>query len=248
MTSRIKHQVLISKAIELLNADRDSLALSMLTNLSAERTECPELNYPYAIALARSGEYNDAIQALDELLAALPKHRYAQLLRAEICNKLPDRKERYSETEKELTTTDIEDSCPVLAEASDDINSALDSTETMTATDPLPEVAEKEVKSTISEEPRLSNEDSDRIIRTAMTELSKNQIAKALLSLKPLKKFYTHTPVQDLYYLKAIAYAQRKRYNAAIRAIETELKAFPDNIEALELQKELFKAKKENKS
>lgn len=75
---------IIFQTVELLNAHRNIHALLLLEKAIAAKPDMPGLKYGKAIALARLGQINGAIEALNYLLNVMPGHRKARLLLNEI--------------------------------------------------------------------------------------------------------------------------------------------------------------------
>lgn len=75
---------IIQQALVQLNAYKNAEALSSLENVIAAHPDLPALNYGKAIALARVGRTNEAVNSLNHLLAVMPAHRKAQLLLQEL--------------------------------------------------------------------------------------------------------------------------------------------------------------------
>jgi tetratricopeptide (TPR) repeat protein len=76
--------LVIHQAIAQLNANNNTEALSLLEKAIATKSDMPGLNYGKALALARLGLTDQAVDCLDDLLSVMPAHRKAQLLRDEI--------------------------------------------------------------------------------------------------------------------------------------------------------------------
>jgi tetratricopeptide (TPR) repeat protein len=76
--------LVIHQALAQLNANNNTEALSLLEKAIATNPDVLALNYGKAIALARLGHTDEAVDCLDNLLAVMPANRKAQLLRDEI--------------------------------------------------------------------------------------------------------------------------------------------------------------------
>jgi predicted O-methyltransferase YrrM len=76
--------LVIHQAIEQLNTNNNVEALSLLEQAITSSQNMPGLNYGKAIALARLGYINEAVEALNYLLATTSGHKKAQLLLNEI--------------------------------------------------------------------------------------------------------------------------------------------------------------------
>jgi len=77
-------KLVINQAIEELNAKNNAQALSLLEMAIAANPDMPELNYGKAVALARLGCPNQAVETLNQLLNTKTAHRKAQLLLEEL--------------------------------------------------------------------------------------------------------------------------------------------------------------------
>jgi hypothetical protein len=77
-------QLTIEKAIEELNARNDLEALRLFNKAIGEGTKIPGINYGKAIALARIGRVNEAIDLLDEMLIRIPNYGLAKNLLDEL--------------------------------------------------------------------------------------------------------------------------------------------------------------------
>ncbi|MEW6495990.1 MAG: CmcI family methyltransferase [Cyanobacteriota bacterium] len=75
---------MIQPAIAQLNANNNTEALSLFEKAIASSPDLPGLNYGKAIALARLGRTDDAVELLNRLLTALPNHKKGQQLLAEL--------------------------------------------------------------------------------------------------------------------------------------------------------------------
>lgn len=75
---------IIKLAIENLNDRNNTGALSLFDRAIAAQPDMPGLNYGKAIALARLGRQNEAIDRLNYFLTQIPHHRKAKLLLEEI--------------------------------------------------------------------------------------------------------------------------------------------------------------------
>jgi tetratricopeptide (TPR) repeat protein/predicted O-methyltransferase YrrM len=76
--------IVIHQAIAQLSAMNNTEALSLLEKAIAESPDMPGLNYGKAIALARLGYTNEAVETLNHLLATTSGHKKAKLLLNEI--------------------------------------------------------------------------------------------------------------------------------------------------------------------
>ena len=76
--------LIIQQALAQLNASNNTEALSLLERAIATNPDRPELNYGKAIALARLGYTNQAVETLNHLLITAPAHKKAQLLLKEL--------------------------------------------------------------------------------------------------------------------------------------------------------------------
>jgi Flp pilus assembly protein TadD len=77
-------EFIIEQALAQLNAYQDAEALSGFENAIALKPEMPGLNYGKAVALARLGHPNQAVDSLHQLLAVIPSHKKARLLLKEL--------------------------------------------------------------------------------------------------------------------------------------------------------------------
>ena len=74
----------IEKAIEQLNAKNDVEALRLFDKVISEGSNIPGVNYGKAVALARIGSVNQAIELLEELLNRIPNYGVAKDLLEEL--------------------------------------------------------------------------------------------------------------------------------------------------------------------
>ena len=74
----------IEQAIDQLNEKNNSLALDLFKQAISEGHNMPGLNYGKAVALARIGRVNEAIDLLDELLIRIPNYGLAKNLLDEL--------------------------------------------------------------------------------------------------------------------------------------------------------------------
>ncbi len=77
--------LIIQQALEQLNINNNAEALSLLERAIASSPDVPGLNYGKAIAQARLGHTDEAVESLNRLLAALPNHQKGKQLLAELC-------------------------------------------------------------------------------------------------------------------------------------------------------------------
>lgn len=77
--------LIIKQAVEQLNANNNTEALSLLEKAIANQPHKPALNYGKALALARLGNTKEAIESLNHLLSAVPEHPKGKQLLAELC-------------------------------------------------------------------------------------------------------------------------------------------------------------------
>lgn len=75
----------MERAIAQLNTNNNTEALSLLEEAIAFSPDLLGLNYGKAIAQARLGHTHEAIESLNHLLAAVPNHKKAKQLLAELC-------------------------------------------------------------------------------------------------------------------------------------------------------------------
>ncbi len=80
----LSKDVMLQQALTHLNANRNTEALNLLEQLIAANPDMLGLNYGKAIALARLGYTNKAVETLNDLLTTTPRHKKAQLLLKEI--------------------------------------------------------------------------------------------------------------------------------------------------------------------
>lgn len=76
--------LVIHQAIAQLNANNNAEALSLFEKAIASSPDLPGLNYAKAIAQARLGQINEAVETLNRLLAAVPNHKKGKQLLAEL--------------------------------------------------------------------------------------------------------------------------------------------------------------------
>ena len=74
----------IEKAIEQLNAKNDVEALRLFDQVISEGSNIPGINYGKAVALARIGRVNEAIDLLEKLLSRIPNYGIAKNLLDEL--------------------------------------------------------------------------------------------------------------------------------------------------------------------
>ena len=77
-------KLFIKKAVCLLNKKNDKEALRFLNQAVSDGSDIPGLNYGKAIAVARMGRMNEAIDLLQELLHRMPEHTKAHKLLDEL--------------------------------------------------------------------------------------------------------------------------------------------------------------------
>jgi tetratricopeptide (TPR) repeat protein len=86
--STLTIELVINQAIAHLNANNNTYALSLLESAIAFYPELSSLNYGKAIALARLGRINEAVESLKRLLARVPKHQKGKQLLSELCTSI----------------------------------------------------------------------------------------------------------------------------------------------------------------
>ena len=74
----------IEKAIEQLNAKNNAEALRLFDQVIREGSNIPGINYGKAVALARIGSVNEAIELLEKLLSRIPNYGLAKDLLEEL--------------------------------------------------------------------------------------------------------------------------------------------------------------------
>jgi len=77
--------LVIDQALKQLNAKNNDQALSLLEKAIASSPDVPGLNYGKAVALARLGRTNEAVESLNRLLATVPNHKKGKQLLSELC-------------------------------------------------------------------------------------------------------------------------------------------------------------------
>ena len=77
-------RLIVKKAVCQLNKRNDKEALRLLDQAVSDGSDVPGLNYGKAIAVARMGRMNEAIDLLQELLHRMPEHAKARKLLAEL--------------------------------------------------------------------------------------------------------------------------------------------------------------------
>ncbi len=81
----VTKRLVIKEAIAQLNANNNAEALSLLEEAIAFSPDMSGLNYGKAIALARLGRTDEAVESINRLLAAVPNHHKGKQLLTELC-------------------------------------------------------------------------------------------------------------------------------------------------------------------